>query len=167
MFFTSVKEPRFIGYSDSDWGGFKKDKKITLGYVFTLGSAMFCWQSSKKQKVAQSTDEVEYIDVCAAANQDVWLQRLFEDFGQKFEGGISILCENKSAIAIEKNPMQHRRTKHIEIKYHFMREVEQKRITELENCKGDDQLANILTKALGGSRFEDLRRQLGVKSRYD
>ena len=63
--------------------------------------------------------------------------------------------------------MQHRRTKHIEIKYHFVREAEQKGIIELEYCKRDDQLADILTKALGGSRFEDLRKQLGVKLRYD
>lgn len=162
-----MKEPKLIGYSDSNWGGSKEDKKITLGYVFTLGSAMFCWQSSKKQKVIQSTDEVEYIDVCAAANRVVWLQRLFEDFGQKFEGGIPILCENKSAITIEKNLVQHRRTKHIEIKYHFMREIEQKGIIELEYCKGDYQLANILTKALGGSWFEYVMKQLGAKSRYD
>ncbi|XP_048612807.1 uncharacterized mitochondrial protein AtMg00810-like [Brassica napus] len=101
VYFTSVEEPRLVGYSDSDWGGSKEDKKST------------------------------------------------------------------SAIAIGKNPVQHRRTKHIEIKYHFVREAEQKGIIELEYCKGDDQLTNILTKALDGSRFEDLRKQLGVKSRYD
>ncbi|XP_013615154.1 PREDICTED: uncharacterized mitochondrial protein AtMg00810-like [Brassica oleracea var. oleracea] len=100
VYFTSVKEPRLVGYTDSDWGGSKEDKKISSGYVFTLGSAMFCWQSSKQQTVAQSTAEAEYIAVCAAANQAVWLQRLFKDFGQKFEGGIPILCDNKSAIAI-------------------------------------------------------------------
>ncbi|XP_033145473.1 uncharacterized protein LOC103839411 isoform X1 [Brassica rapa] len=105
VYFTSVKEPRLLGYTDSDWGGSKEDKKSTSGYVFTLGSAMFCWQSSKQQTVAQSTAEAEYIAVCAAANQAVWLQRLFEDFGQKFEGGIPILCDNKSAIAIGKNPV--------------------------------------------------------------
>ena len=154
VYFTSVKEPRLVGYTYSDWGGSKEDKKSTSGYVFTLESAMFCWQSSKQQTVAQSTAEAEYIAVCAAANQAVWLQRLFEDFGQKFEGGIPILCDNKSAIAIGKNPVQHRRTKHIEIKYHFVREAEQKGIIELKYCKGDDQLADILTKALGSSRFE-------------
>ena len=96
-YFTSVKEPRLVGYSESDWGDSKEDKKRTSGYVFTLGSAMFCWQSSKQHTLAHSTAEAEYIAVCAAANQAVWLQRLFEDFFQKFEGKILILCDNKSA----------------------------------------------------------------------
>ncbi|KAL0846557.1 hypothetical protein Bca101_019803 [Brassica carinata] len=128
---------------------------------------MFCWQSSKQQTVAQSTAEAEYIAICAATNQAIWLQRLMEEFGMKFEEGIPILCDNKSAIAIGKNPVQHRRTKHIEIKYHFVREAEHKGLVQLEYCKGEDQLADIFTKVLSGSRFEDLRSKLGVKSRYD
>ncbi|CAA7014800.1 unnamed protein product [Microthlaspi erraticum] len=167
VLFKSAKIPRLIGYSDSDWGGSIEDKKSTTGYVFSLGSAMFCWQSCKQQTVAQSTAEAEYIAVCAATNQAIWLQRLFEDFGLKFEEGIPILCDNKSAIAIGRNPVQHRRTKHIEIKYHFVREAEHKGLIQLEYCKGEDQLADILTKALSVSRFEELRKKLGVKPRYD
>jgi len=167
VLFTSKETPRLVGYSDSDWGGSPEDKKSTTGYVFTLGSAMFCWQSCKQHIVAQSTAEAEYKAVCAATNQAIWLQRLFEDFGLKFKEGIPILCDNKSAIAIGRNPVQHRRTKHIEIKYHFVREAEHKGLIQLEYCKGEDQLADILTKALSVSRFEDLRRKLGVKPRYD
>lgn len=111
--FKSVKEPELHGYSDSDWGGSIEDKRSTSGYVFTLGSAIFCWQSSKQQIVAQSTAEAEYIAVCAATNQAIWLQRLLEETGFKSQGGVPIYCDNKSAIAIGKNLVQHRRTKHI------------------------------------------------------
>jgi len=68
---------------------------------------MFCWQSSKQQTVVQSTVEAEYIAICAAANQAIWLQRLPEDIGFDSQEGVPIYCDNKSAIAIGKNPVQH------------------------------------------------------------
>ncbi|XP_018458977.1 secreted RxLR effector protein 161-like [Raphanus sativus] len=74
VLFISVDTPKLIRYSDSDWGGSTKDKKSTSGYAFNLGSAMFCWQSSKQQTVAQSTTEANYISICAATNQAIWLQ---------------------------------------------------------------------------------------------
>ncbi|KAL1204544.1 Retrovirus-related Pol polyprotein from transposon RE2 [Cardamine amara subsp. amara] len=165
--FTSVENPELYGYSDSDWGGSNEDKKSTSGYVFTLGSAVFCWQSSKQQTVAQSTAEAEYIAVCAAANQAIWLQRLLSDIGFESQEGTSIYCDNKSAIAIGKNPVQHRRTKHIEIKYHFVREAEQKGLIQLKYCQGEVQLADLLTKSLNVSRFEELRKKLGVRSKLN
>ncbi|XP_024004079.1 uncharacterized protein LOC112081549 [Eutrema salsugineum] len=154
--FTSVNNPELYGYSDSDWGGSNEDKKSTSEYVFTLGSAVFCWQSSKQQTVAQSTAEAEYIAVCAAANQDIWLQRLLGEIGLDSQDGVLIFCDNKSAIVIGRNPVQHRRTKHIEIKYHFVREAEQKGLIQLKYCEGEVQLADLLTKGLGVSRFEEL-----------
>lgn len=160
--FTSVENPELHGYSDSDWGGSNEDKKSTSGYLFTLGSAVFCWQSSKQKTVAQSTAEAEYIAVCAAANQAIWLQRLLGEIGFNTEDGVPIYCDNKSAIAIGKNPVQHRRTKHIEIKYHFVREAEHKGLIQLKYCQGEVQLADLLTKALSTTRFEELRRKLGV-----
>ncbi|KAG7563872.1 Integrase catalytic core [Arabidopsis suecica] len=133
--FSSVENPELHGYSDSDWGGSNEDKKSTSGYVFSLGAAVFCWQSSKQQTVAQSTAEAEYIAVCAATNQAIWLQRLMKDIGFDSQGGVPIYCDNKSAIAIGKNPVQHRRTKHIDIKYHFVREAEHKGLIKLKYAK--------------------------------
>ncbi|KAL1213173.1 Retrovirus-related Pol polyprotein from transposon RE2 [Cardamine amara subsp. amara] len=161
--FERVEEPELHGYSDSDWGGSVEDKKSTSGYVFTLGSAVFCWNSSKQKTVAQSTAEAEYIAVCSAANQAIWLQRLVKEIGFNIEEGVKIYCDNKSAIAIAKNPVQHRRTKHIDIKYHFVREAEKKRVIKLKYCPGESQVADIQTKPLSKSRFEDLREKLGVK----
>ncbi|KAG7640275.1 Zinc finger CCHC-type superfamily [Arabidopsis suecica] len=132
--FKRVEKPELVGFSDSDWAGSVEDKKSTSGYVFTIGSGAFCWNSSKQKTVAQSTAEAEYIAVCSAANQAIWLQRLVNEIGFKAEKGIRIFCDNKSAIAIGKNPVQHRRTKHIDIKYHFVREAEQTGKIKLEYC---------------------------------
>lgn len=121
-----MNNPELYGYSDSDLGGSNEDKKSTSWYIFTLVYAVFCWQSSKQKTVAQSTTEAEYIAVCAAANQAIWLQRLFGEIGLDSQDGVPIYCDNKSAIAIGKNPVQHRRTKYIDIKYHFVREAEHK-----------------------------------------
>lgn len=161
--FKRVEEPELVGFSDSDWGGSVEDKKSTSGYVFTIGSGACCWNSSKQKTVAQSTAEAEYIAICSAANQVIWLQRLVNEIGFKTEKGTRILCDNKSAIAIGKNPVQHRRTKHIDIKYHFVREAEQEGKIKLEHCPGEFQVADILTKPLNTLRFESLREELGVK----
>lgn len=112
--------------------------------------------------MAQSTAEAGYIAVSATTNQAIWLQRLLDDMGFKDEEGVLIYCDNKSAIAIGKNPVQYRRTKHIEIKYHFVREAEQKGLIQLKYCQGEVQLADLFTKALSTTRFEELRRNLGV-----
>ncbi|KAL1213897.1 Retrovirus-related Pol polyprotein from transposon TNT 1-94 [Cardamine amara subsp. amara] len=165
--FKSTQEPELVGYSDSDWGGSVEDKKSTSGYVFTLGSAVFCWNSNKQKTVAQSTAEAEYIAVCAATNQAIWLQRLVNEVGFKTEKGVKIYCDNKSAIAIGKNPVQHKRTKHIDIKYHFVREAEQKGLIKLEHCPGESQVADIQTKPLTTSRFEDLKMKLGVHTKLN
>ena len=111
----------------------------------------------KKKRVAQS--EAEYIAVCSAASQAIWLQRVVNEIGFKVEKGVRIFCDNKSSIAIGKNPVQHRRTKHTDIKYHFVREAEQNGKIKLEYCPGELQIADILTKPLTTTRFEFLRER--------
>lgn len=161
--FTATLEPKLIGYSDSDWGGCREDLKSTTGYCFSIGSAVFSWQTSKQDTIAQSTVEAEYMALCAATNQALWLKRLLEELNYKDQGGVPIYCDNQSAIAIGKNPVQHRRTKHIQIKYHFVRESERKGDIKLEYCRSDEQLADIFTKALAGPSFDVFCEQLGLR----
>ncbi|KAK4387925.1 Retrovirus-related Pol polyprotein from transposon RE2 [Sesamum angolense] len=99
------------------------DMKSTSGYTFSLGSGIFSWASKKQATVAQSSAEAEYIAAAATSNQAIWLRRILEDIGEKQEEPTTIYCDNKSAIAITKNPVQHSRTKHIDIKYHSLREA--------------------------------------------
>jgi len=103
--------------------------------------------------------------LCAATNQAIWLRRLLEDLKFNTQEGVPIYCDSQSAIAIGKNPVQHRRTKHIQIKYHFVRESVKNGNIKLEYCKSEEQLADALTKALGGQPFERFRVQLGLRNK--
>ncbi|KAK4386673.1 Retrovirus-related Pol polyprotein from transposon RE1 [Sesamum angolense] len=149
----------------SDWAGSVDDMKSTSGYTFSLGSGIFSWASKKQATVAQSSAEAEYIAAAATSNQAIWLRRILEDIGEKQEEPTTpttIYCDNKSTIAITKNPVQHSRTKHIDIKYHSLREATTKGEIELKYCSTEEQLADIFTKALPRNKFEELRMKIGV-----
>ncbi|KAK4387628.1 Retrovirus-related Pol polyprotein from transposon TNT 1-94 [Sesamum angolense] len=147
---------------NSDWAGSVDDMKSTSGYTFSLGSGIFSWASKKQATVAQSSAEAEYIAAAATSNQAIWLRRILEDIGDKQEEPTTIYCDNKSAIAITKNPVQHSRTKHINIKYHSLREATTRGEIELKYCSTEEQLADIFTKALPQNKFEELRMKIGV-----
>ncbi|CAL8994678.1 unnamed protein product, partial [Prunus brigantina] len=138
--FAKGKTATLIGYCDSDWAGSEDDMRCTSGYAFTLGSCMFSWASIKQSTVALSIVEAEYVE------------------------GTPILCDNTSAIAMARNLVHHQKTRHISRKFHFIREAIQAKEIELIYCKTEDQIADILTKALPKDRFVRLRSLLGVKS---
>ena len=116
----------------------------------------------KQEVVAQSTAEAEYISMAAAANQAIWLKKILADLGQKQDAPTEIFCDNKSAIAIAQNPVQHGRTKHINVKFHSLREAEKNKLIKITYCSTDVQLADLMTKALPKSRLEFLRMNLGL-----
>ncbi|KAG8503694.1 hypothetical protein CXB51_001702 [Gossypium anomalum] len=164
LLFSKAAELKLKGYTDSDWAGSKDDMKSTSGYAFTLGSAMVCWSSKKQSLMAQSIAEAEYIAAASAVNQAIWLRKILADLNLFQEGATEILCDNKSAIAIAKNPVFHGRTKHFDIKLHVIREMEQACEIKLVHCNSEDQIADILTKGLGVLRFNKLRKLMGVCS---
>ncbi len=139
--------------------------KSTSGYVFSLGSGAVSWCSKKQQTVAQSSAEAEYISAGLATQQAIWLKRILEDFGEKQEA-VTIHCDNKSAIAMAKNPVFHGRTKHIAIKHHFIREAIEDEEVQLSFCKTNDQVADIFTKALPREKIQKLREALGVQGQH-
>ncbi|XP_027934022.1 uncharacterized protein LOC114189605 [Vigna unguiculata] len=124
IWYKTITNSRIIGYTDSDWAGSIDDMKSTSGYAFSLGSGIFSWVSKKQATVAQSTVEAEYVAAAEATSQAIWLRRILKDMGEKQRGPTTIYCDNKSTIAMTKNPVHHSRTKHIAIKYHFIREAE-------------------------------------------
>lgn len=156
---------KLVGYTDSDWAGSHEDMKSTSGYVFLIGSNAFSWNSRKQETVAQSTAEAEYIAAASAVNQAIWLRKILIDLNFKQEDSTEIFCDNQSAIAMAKNPVFHGRTKHIKIKYHFLREAEAENEIKLLHCKSDIQIADIMTKALPKARFEVLKKYLCVSSK--
>ena len=154
------------GYSDADWAGDVGDRKSTSGYVFLLGGAAISWKSSKQTCVALSTTEAEYIALSAAAQEAVWLQKLTSDLLNESVREISILEDNQSAICLAKNPQVHGRTKHIDIKYHFIRDMVDTGRIKLTYCASEDMIADMLTKGLPIKQFEKIRGLAGVGKSY-
>lgn len=150
------------GYTDSDWGGCVDDSRSTSGYLFLLNSGVFTWSSKKQETTAQSTAEAEYIAAASAVNQAIWLRKMLKDLGHEQIEATKIMCDNSSAVSISKNPVFHGRTKHIKIKFHFIREVQQSNEVMLIHCSSEEQLADIFTKPLPKERFETLRQMIGI-----
>ncbi|XP_057246814.1 secreted RxLR effector protein 161-like [Beta vulgaris subsp. vulgaris] len=117
------------------WAGSIDDRKSTSGYVFQLGTKTISWSSKKQATIALSSAEAEYVAATSAACEAVWLRRILDDLQQTSEEPTTIYCDNMSAIAMTKNPVFHSRTKHIEIRHHFIRELvdKQNRASILQN----------------------------------
>jgi hypothetical protein len=108
-----------IGYSDADWAGCKIDRKRTSGTCQFLGRSLVSWASKKQNSVALSTAEAEYVAGHCCA-QLLWMRQTLRDYGYKLSK-VPLLCDNESAIRMADNPIEHSRTKHIAIQYHFLR----------------------------------------------
>ena len=151
-----------VGYSDSDWGGNIDDFKSTSGYVFNIGSGAVSWASKKQDVVALSTTEAEYISLSVASCQALWLRNVLHELKCPQEKGTIMFCDNQSSISLSKNPVFHGRSKHINIKYHFIRELIKDGEVYIKYCKTQDQVADVFTKALKTDSFLKMKEKLGV-----
>lgn len=139
-------------------------ERTHLVFLFSLGSGAISWSSKKQEVVALSTSEAEYIAATSAACQVVWLRRLVADFNQKPVGATEIFCDNRSTIAMTKKPAFHSRTKHIDVRYHYIRSLVFTGEIILKSCDTNEQAADIFTKSLSQAKHEFFRGQLGVCS---
>ena len=128
-----------------------------------MGNNLVSWMSKKQNFISLSTAEVEYIAAGSYCTQLLWMQKLLHDYGICQEH-LTIYYDNTSAINISKNPVQHSRTKHIEIRHHFIRELVEDGTLTLKFINTNDQKANLFTKPLDSKRFEFLRQNIGVIS---
>ena len=150
----------FVGYSDSDFGGDSDDRRSTSGYIFQIGGAGISWRSKKQTCVALSTAEAEYIALSHATQEAVWLRQLASDLRCNTKQPTVIYEDNQAAICMAKNPNS--RSKHIEIKYHYVREKVQNDIIELKYCRTEEMIADIMTKGIGKEKFLKLRKMAGI-----
>jgi len=155
-------KPILVGYSDSDFAGDVEDRKSTTGVGYFLGSSLVTWASQKQRIVALSSCEAEYVATAAAACQGIWLNRLIADMLGTKEMTVKLLMDNMSAIAPSKNPVHHDRSKHIDTRYHFLRECIEEGKVEVDHVGTEEQLADLFTKALGRVKFVEQRSALGV-----
>nr|AAL58177.1 putative polyprotein [Oryza sativa Japonica Group] len=145
-----------LGYSDSDYAGCKVDRKSTTGTCQFLGRSLVSWSSKKQNSIALSTAEAEYVAAGFCCAQLLWMRQTLKDFGYNFTK-IPLLCDNESVIKIANNPVQHSRTKHIDIRHHFLRDHETKGDICLTHVRTESQLTDIFTKPLDEKRFCELR----------
>nr|GFD40513.1 retrovirus-related Pol polyprotein from transposon TNT 1-94 [Tanacetum cinerariifolium] len=145
--------------SDADYAGCKDTFKSTSGGAHFLGEKLVSWSSKKQDCTALSTVKAEYVSLSACCAQVPWMRIQLTDYGFNFKK-IPIYCDSKSAIAISCNPVQHSRTKHIAVRYHFIKEHVEKGTIELYFIKTDYQLADIFIKALPADHFNYLVRHL-------
>jgi hypothetical protein len=144
---TGENKASLIGFTDSDYAGDVEDRKSTSGYVFKYGNCVVSWNSSKQKTVSLSTTEAEYIGLANAAKEALWLKSILIEL-DRAPKETKIYCDNMSTIALAKNPEMHSRSKHIEIRHHFLREKIQKLEFEVEHLSTQDMVADILTKGL-------------------
>jgi transposase InsO family protein len=150
-----------IDYSDANWAGCKLDRKSTSGTCQFLGRSLVSWASKKQNSVALSTTEAEYIAAGHCCAQLLWMRQTLRDYGYKFSK-VPLLCDNESAIRMAENPVEHSRTKHIAIRYHFLRDHQQKWDIEISYVSTKEQLADIFTKPLDEQSFTKLRHELNI-----
>ena len=151
-----------IGFSDADWAGDINDRKSTSGYLFQLSGGAVTWKSKKQGCVALSTAEAEYIALSSAAQESVWLRQLTTELGSSPKTPTTIFEDNQSAIAMTKNPQFHGRAKHIDTKYHFIREQVNCGNIKLEYCLTEEMTADMFTKGLYREHFCKLRDKAGI-----
>jgi hypothetical protein len=150
-----------VGYSDADWARNADDRKSTSEGCFYVGNNLVAWMSKKQASISLSTAEAEYIAAGSCCTQLLWMKTLLGDY--RFSQDTMIInYDNTSAINISKNPVHYSRTKHIDIRHHFLRDLVESEVVSLSFIPTDNQLADILNKPLDGSRFESLVKAIGV-----
>ncbi|GJS77800.1 retrovirus-related pol polyprotein from transposon TNT 1-94 [Tanacetum coccineum] len=150
-------------FLDSDHAGCLDSRKSTSGGIqFLGGDKLVSWSSKKQDCTSMSSAEAEYVSLSACCAQVLWLRTQLTDYGFHFDK-IPMYCDSKAAIAISCNPVQHSRTKHIDVRYHFIKEQVEKGIVELFFVGTEYQLADLFTKALSEDRFKYLVRRLGMR----
>jgi hypothetical protein len=150
------------GYTDSDWEGSVADRKSTSRCCFNLGSTMILWQSRKQSNISLSTMEVKYIVACSARCKSIWLRKLLTGLFDLEMEATMILCDNHSFIKMTENLVFHDRSKHIEIRYHYIHDMVQRGALKLLYVSMDEQVADVLTKPLSHVKFEHFRDKIGI-----
>lgn len=157
LWYPRETNANLAAFSDADWAGNVDDRKSTSGGSFYIGNCLVAWHSKKQNCISLSTAEAEYIAAGSSCTQLLWMRQMLQDYGIS-QGTMTVFCDNTSAINISNNPVQHSKTKHIDIRHHFIRDLVEDGAVSLEFIPTESQLADFLTKPLDSLRFESLRK---------
>jgi hypothetical protein len=152
-----------VGYVDADYAGEVDDRRSTTGYVFTLSGGPICWKSTLQSIVAMSTTEAEYMAVAEAAKEALWLKGLVKELGLN-QGGVQMHCDSQSVIYLAKNQVYHARTKHIDVRFHKIRELIVTGDIVLEKVHTSENAADMLMKPVTTAKFKHCLDLVDVSS---
>ncbi|WJZ87437.1 hypothetical protein VitviT2T_006816 [Vitis vinifera] len=162
VFYQKEGNGELMAYIDSDYTRDLDDRKSTFGYVFLLSEGAVAWSSKKQPMVTLSTTEAEFVAAASYACQGVWMRRVLEKLGHSQGKCTTVLCDNNSTIKLSKNPVMHGHSKHIDVRFHFLRDLTREGVVELKHCATQEQVADIMTEPLKLDVFLKLRELLGV-----
>lgn len=151
-----------VAYSDSDFAGYPDTRRSTSGLIFTFNGGPVSWTSNLQKPTANSTAEAEYYAAGHASREITWLRSLLKEIGFEQLAPTPLLCDNKSMMLMVQNPVFHDRTKHIDIKYHYVRQQYQAKVIELLSVRSKHELADLLTKPLKPQELRLNRSRIGV-----
>lgn len=162
MFGSQQGDPSVVGYVDSNYAGDLDDRWSTTGYVFTLAGGPICWKSSVQSVVVMSTTEAEYMVVAEASKEALWLTGLVKELGIE-QGGVQLHCDCQSAIYLAKNQVYHARTKHIDVRFHKIRELIGSEQILLQKVHTYENAADMLTKPVTTDKFKHCLSLLNIR----
>ena len=152
---------QLIGYADAD-GSMAEDRKAISGYAFMINGGAVSWSAKRQQIISLSTTESEYIAATYAAKEALWLRQLIlQIFGINLDA-TTLFSDNQLAIALTKEHQYHARTKHIDVRFHFIRWIVEEGKIRLIYCPTDEMVADILTKALPSTKVKHFAHELGL-----
>ncbi|WJZ84417.1 hypothetical protein VitviT2T_004022 [Vitis vinifera] len=166
LMFLKNSHLNVAGYIDADWAGNITDMKSTSGYFTFVGGNLVTWRSKKQKVVALSSAEAEFQGMVKGICELLWLKKLLAEIGVAPNSEMNLFCDNKAAIAIFHNPVQHDRTKHVEVDLNFIKQNLEEKIIQLPFVKSEDQLADILTKAVSARNYYNSLDKLGIGDIY-
>ncbi|GJV16172.1 putative ribonuclease H-like domain-containing protein [Tanacetum coccineum] len=161
LWYSKDSPLELVAYTDSDYAGATQDRKSTTGGCQFLGNRLISWQCKKQTVVATSTTEAEYVAAASCCGQVLWIQNQLLDYGYNFMDTV-IYIDNTSTICIIENPVQHSKTKHIEIRHHFIRDCNAKKLIQMAKIDTQHNVADLLTKGFDAGRFQYLVSSIGM-----